>query len=231
MERNVKAALLLDLGKMGYNECLSWQHRIHSARREKKIEDCLVLVEHPEVFTLGRRGGRENILVSQAMLAERNIDCVQVERGGDITYHGPGQLVGYPIFAVAEAARGVSEFVQMLESVMLAVLAECGLQGQRRDLNRGAWIGDEKVGFIGIAVRRGVSFHGFSLNITTDLSAFAMINPCGLTDTRVTSVHEKSGQPIGMDVAREMVRRQFETVFERELTAIDAKEMAHRMEA
>lgn len=229
MERYLKTTRLLDLGKMGYRECLFWQHRIHSARRDNKIEDCLVLVEHPEVFTLGRRGGRDNILVSEAVLAKRNIDCVQVERGGDITYHGPGQLVGYPIFAVAEAARGVAEFVEKLEEVMLGVLEECEVQGRRRDLNRGAWIGDEKVGFIGIAVRRGISFHGFALNIAPDLSAFAMINPCGLTDTRVTSIAEKGGQCIDMGTAKEMVRQQFRVVFDRNMLLIDKEDMTRKM--
>jgi len=219
------SAIWVDLGKMGYRECHDWQCRIHTARRERIVEDCLILVEHPEVFTLGRRGGRENVLVSESMLAQRNIECVQVERGGDITYHGPGQLVGYPIFEVTGVSRGVADFVHKLEEVMLGVLEGCGLTGRRREINHGAWIGDEKVGFIGIAIRRGVSFHGFSLNVSPDLSAFSMINPCGLTETRITSIADKCGGRISMAAAKDLVIRQFSTVFQLKMKIVSIEEI------
>jgi lipoate-protein ligase B len=176
--------------------------------------DVVLLVEHPPVFTLGRRGGMENLTVSEAFLAARGIEVVPTGRGGNITYHGPGQLVAYPIVALIQAGISVKAFVFGLESAMIRTARQWGIPADRDERNRGAWVGPDKLGSIGITLRRGVSFHGLALNVNTDLEPFGWINPCGLTGVRVTSMARAAGRPMAMDNVSDALIRHMGEVFE-----------------
>lgn len=177
-----------DLETMDYEACLELQRAIHGARAQGLLPDTLLLVEHPHVLTFGRRAREENVLVSGSALLQQGVGCVHVERGGDVTYHGPGQLLAYPIFALQKCGIGVLDFVEKLESVMIHVLRDWGITGERNERNRGVWVGGRKIGFVGIAVQKGISLHGLALNITPDLDFFQMIHPCGLKEVQITSM-------------------------------------------
>jgi lipoate-protein ligase B len=173
----------------------------------------VLLLEHPPVFTLGRRGGRESLLVPEETLARHGIPIVQVERGGNITYHGPGQLVVYPIVHLPGMRIGVVDMVDRLEEVMIRTCRDFGVAAERNALNRGVWVGTRKIGAIGLAVRRGVSFHGLALNVDPDLVPFGFVQPCGLQGVGVTSIAAESGRPVAMDDAITAAERNMEAVF------------------
>ena len=195
-------SIVVDLGLMEYNFCWKLQQGIHEARRRNIIPDCLILVEHPGVMTFGRGRNRGNLLVSQQVLVKHGISCVNIERGGDVTYHGPGQLVGYPVFALKSHGIGVLDFVERLEEIMIRMLAMYGISGERDLRNRGVWVKGKKIGFVGIAVRKGISFHGFALNVNLDLFPFQMINPCGLQNIEITSMKNLIEKPIPMELLK-----------------------------
>ena len=188
------------LGQIAYQDARDLQLRLVDARRDGAWQrDTVLLLEHPPVFTLGRRGGRESLLVSEETLARHGIPIVQVERGGTITYHGPGQLVVYPIVHLPGLGIGVVDMVDRLEEVMIRTCRDFGVTAGRNALNRGAWVGMSKIGSIGLAVRRGVSFHGLALNVDPDLQPFGFIQPCGLHGVGVTSIAKEAGRPVAMD--------------------------------
>lgn len=206
--------LLLDLGLMDYRKAWSLQLRLLEARKEDAFhEDIVLFLEHPAVFTLGRRGGSENLQVSETVLQDHGIEVVPVERGGDITYHGPGQLVAYPIVHLKRMGLGVLSFVEGLEETMIRTVAHWGIAAQRNARNRGAWVGTRKIGSVGIAVRRSISFHGLALNVSTALEPFTWMNPCGLKDVRMTSVKMELGREIPMAEVKQIARQRMEGVF------------------
>ena len=180
MEHETNQVFIVDLGSIDYQEAWDLQHRIHQAKQAGLSADVLLLLEHPHVFTLGKNAKKENILVPETVLREQGIDCVSIERGGDVTYHGPGQLLGYPIFFLEALKLRVVDFVDRLEEVMIRVLTSYGLPAQRSSLNRGVWVKEAKLGFVGIAVQRGITLHGFALNVAPKLSYYDMIHSCGL---------------------------------------------------
>ena len=200
-----KALWIIDLGKQDYEKTRELQNRMVRARQEERIPDVLLLLEHDPVFTMGRHGRWENLLLSREALLERGIPCIPTERGGDVTYHGPGQLVGYPILRVAGEGRRVKALVEDLEDVLLGTLARFGLQARRDPGNPGIWVGEAKIGSIGLAVRRGVSFHGFSLNVGMDLEPFDWIHACGQKDLRLTSLEERLGESVPLPRVKRMV--------------------------
>ena len=209
---------------MDYATAWQMQTRLVAARKERHLpSDLIMVLEHPPVFTLGRRGGRENLMVSETFLEHKQIPVVQVERGGNITYHGPGQLVAYAIMDLQARHLAVVDFVTLLEEVMVRTAADWGVTAVRNDLNRGVWVGSSKLGSIGIAVRKGISFHGLALNISTDLEPFTWINPCGLQNVAVTSLEAESDQSIAMTDVRKQFQDHFQTLFEVELEAVDLK--------
>ena len=163
---------------MDYREAWDVQLATHKAVAERDAPPTLMLVEHPPVITFGKKGGRSNLLTNEGLLTKQGFALYDIERGGDVTYHGPGQLVGYPIFRVG---RRVRDYLRSLEAVMVQVLAEYGLESTGSPGYAGVWVGDEKVVAIGVAVKRDVSFHGFAMNVHTDLTHFAHIVPCGLS--------------------------------------------------
>ena len=205
---------MLDLGLMEYGKAWDLQIKLLEARKKDILkQDAALFLEHPPVFTLGRRGGVSNLKVPEEFLNSRNIPVVHVERGGDITYHGPGQLVIYPIVNLREAKRGVVDFVRALEELMIRTLADWGIRAERNSLNRGVWVASSKIGSIGIAVRRSISFHGLALNVNTVLDPFTWIHPCGLQGVTVTSMKKILGQEIPMAEVKKKAASHLEEVF------------------
>jgi lipoate-protein ligase B len=203
-----------ELGTLEYRTAWRIQTALVDARRRQDLTtDVVLLLEHPPVFTIGRRGGRENLCVSPDFLAQQGIPIVPVERGGNITFHGPGQLVAYFIVHLEGARLGVAALVDALEAVMLRTAAHWHIKAERNPRNRGVWVGPNKLGSIGLAVRRGISFHGLALNVNIDLTPFGWINPCGLAGVGMTSMQRESGRPLPMPEARRELRRHLETVF------------------
>jgi lipoate-protein ligase B len=206
--------LYLDLGVMDYQQAWDLQLRLVDARRRRTLDSELVLfLEHPPVFTLGRRGGLDHLNVPKTFLDSQGISIIHVERGGDITYHGPGQLIIYPIVDLRAARWKVVDFVGALEEVMIRTAADWGIKAERNPLNRGAWVGLSKIGSIGIAVRHAIAFHGLALNVNTELEPFNWVHPCGLEGISVVSMKAMVGEEIPMDDVRLRARKHMERVF------------------
>ncbi len=172
---------LRDLGRIGYSEALEWQHRLVEQRKQGLIPDQLLFLEHPHVITLGRNAHLENLLATPEWYAGQGIELHETNRGGDVTYHGPGQLVGYPVFDLRDWKRDVVAYVRAIEQVIIDALAQFGIESGRTQGATGVWVGDAKVCAIGVHISRWVTSHGFALNIDTDLRYFQYIVPCGLT--------------------------------------------------
>ncbi len=185
-----RSAVFKDLGLLEYGRALEIQQQTLAAKIDNPlIEDHLLFVEHPSVFTLGKRGGRENLGVSQEFLRSKGIEVVQTDRGGNITYHGPGQAVFYPIVDLEKNKIGVKEFVHGLEEIMKQTATDFSVHADRDPRNHGIWVNDSKIGSsVGISIRRGISFHGLALNVNIDLEPFSWINPCGLENVCMTSL-------------------------------------------
>ena len=206
--------IVSDLKTMDYAACLKLQRAVHGARVNGLIPDTLLLVEHPHVLTFGRRARQENVLVSESVLQKKGVTCIHIERGGDVTYHGPGQILAYPIFALEKRRVGVLDFVEKLESVMIRALSDYGIRGERDDRNRGVWVKGRKIGFVGIAVKKGISLHGLALNVSPDLSFFQMIHSCGLKEVGITSMAELLGKMIPMADIKTRVIFYFQEIFD-----------------
>jgi lipoate-protein ligase B len=214
----------VDLPLTPYEATWDLQIRLVKARVEGVLDrDAILFVEHLPVFTLGRRGGLDHLKMPQAFLDDRGIKVIHVERGGDITYHGPGQLVVYPIVALREARCRVVDFVEALEETMIRTVADWGIRADRNPLNRGAWVGGAKIGSLGIAVRHGVTFHGLALNVNTGLEPFGWVNPCGLDGVGVTSMKELLGREIPMEEVRGAARHHMENILGMRLVPLAVK--------
>ena len=204
------------LGRMPYGEALELQKSLVEQRRAGTVGDLLLLVEHPSVLTLGVRGdgGRSHILASDEELASREIGVFETGRGGDITYHGPGQIVGYPIIDLDPDRRDVHKYVRDIEEVLIRVAADYGIVTGRVPGLTGVWAGDEKLAAIGVRIQRWVTSHGFALNHTTDLSHFSLIVPCGISDKGVTSL-QKLGCVATRSEVEDRIAEHFGAVFGR----------------
>ena len=223
-----KTCICLALSVLEYRTALDLQRHLVAARQTGVIENDIVLIlEHPPVFTLGRRGGSGNLKASRAFLERKKIPVIPVERGGDITYHGPGQLVVYPIVDLTKAGLNVMDYVTSLEEIMLRTASDWDLPAKRNPVNRGIWISNKKLGSVGISVQRGITFHGFALNVNLSLKPFKWIHPCGLTDVDVTSMAQELSQNISMIPVREVVMHHLETVFGFDFVSIDVNELNH----
>ena len=200
-----------DLGRMDYQEAWKVQLETHAAVAEGREVPTLLLVEHPPVITFGRKGGRENLLVSEDFLRDKGFSLYDIERGGDITYHGPGQLVGYPIFRVGRSAR---DFLRKIEDALVGMLAGYGLGAHGSPGYAGVLLGENlKIASIGVAIKRDVAFHGFALNVHTNLEHFNYIVPCGLTDKTMTSMTQQLAREIMLEEVKPKVISSFEKVF------------------
>lgn len=209
-------------GKIDYKEALELQEKTLELRQQDKIPDTLILLEHPPVLTLGRRGEYDNILFSKEALEAQGVKVYEINRGGDVTYHGPGQIVGYPIMDLTKMGRDVKEYVYKIEEVFIRLLLnEYGIIAHRDEKKyTGVWVGNEKITAIGIAVKRWVTMHGFAFNVNTDLSHFKWINPCGITDKGVTSVEKLIGKKIDLNKMNQLVIQYFCEVFEKQMGQI-----------
>ena len=189
----------VSLGVIDYQEAYSLQTELHSRVASGDQDDTLLLAEHPHIYTLGRRGRESDILASSDRLTELGVEVHHIDRGGEVTYHGPGQLVGYPIVDIRRWGGGPLTYVRALEQVLSATLADFGIGTEKADRPTGVWAGDAKVAAIGVKVGRGTTTHGFALNVGTDLSYFDHIVPCGIPDAQVTSMEKLLGEPVDVN--------------------------------
>lgn len=202
---------VMDLGKRPYEEVWNLQKDLQQKRINKEIEDVLILVEHDPVYTLGKNADVNHLLQSR----DRSIDVFNIERGGDITFHGPGQLVGYPILDLANYNKSVSWYMRSLEQLTIEVLKEFGILANRVEGLTGVWVGDEKIAAQGVRLSRWVSMHGFSLNVNPDLSFYDGIIPCGIFDRGVTSIQQLLGTTQKMAKVKSLVINKFDQIFAR----------------
>lgn len=214
------AGYLIDLQVMEYGEVLRIQREIHRRRLADLTKDTLILVEHPEVITLGKGGDKGNLLVPLSDLKRKGIGFYQTERGGDVTFHGPGQLVGYPIFSLKDGLAGVRPFVRGLESALIFALRRLGVEGERRPPGTGVWVGEAKIASIGVAVKKWVTLHGFALNVSPNLDHFRLINPCGNPDQHMTSIERLLGRSVSVEEAKREVKLAIERVFNLQLSEV-----------
>jgi lipoyl(octanoyl) transferase len=233
----VNACLTIDLGLVGYREASELQKRVVAARQAGAVPDVLLLSEYPHVITLGRNGRRANLLASEAVLRQKGVEYFETSRGGDITYHGPGQVVGYPIWNLGAIRRDVVWYVRMLEEAMIEATAEFGLAARREAGKTGVWVdtGDtspaEKLAAIGVHVSRWVTSHGFAYNVATDLGYFDLIVPCGLAERKATSLEKLLGRQVGAGEVKAKLESSLGRVFGLEMRRVDRAELDERLKA
>ena len=239
----------VDLGLIGYAEAYALQKRLVAARKADAIRDVLLLCEHTPVITQGRNGKREHLLVSENVLRQRNVEFYESSRGGDVTYHGPGQLVGYPILQLGEIRKDVVWYVRMLEEVMIRTSAEFGVCARREEGKTGIWVASEekeftqrtqssrreegaaeKLGAIGVHISRWVTSHGFAYNVATDLRNFDLIVPCGIAGRKATSLEKLLGRAVDMSEVAPKMARHFGEVFGLEMKAGSREELFEKLE-
>jgi lipoate-protein ligase B len=209
-----KKGWLLNLDQVDYDDALELQKELETKRKEGSIPDTLVLLEHPPVYTLGRSTNPDNLLLSREDLEKRGIKVREIRRGGDITYHGPGQLVGYPIFDLKQYKKDVHWYLRTLERVLINTLKEYGLECYTISGMTGVWCDGAKIAAIGVGISRWVTSHGFALNVNTDLGYFGGIIPCGIQNKPVTSIQAQLRKTIDEFEVRNRVVSQFERLFE-----------------
>jgi len=223
---------VLYLGLVSYEKAYDLQRKLHKFRREGRIDDVLILLEHEPVVTMGRGGKRDNILVSDEFLQSKGIRVFEIDRGGDVTLHCPGQLVGYPILDLKIYGKNIHKYLRNLEEVIIRSLKVSGIYAQRIENHTGVWVGEKKIASIGIGIKGWVTFHGFSLNINSDLSYFSLIRPCGFESRMVTSMSEILGRVVKPKDFRQQLIGQFGKVFNLEMekdgkqvSTLDSKEI------
>jgi lipoyl(octanoyl) transferase len=229
----VNSCSVIDLGLMGYAEAWELQKRIVAARKAGSIEDVLLFCEHPHVITLGRSGNRSNLLAGDSILRQKGIEYFETSRGGDITYHGPGQVVGYPILNLGAIKRDVVWYVRSLEEVMIRATADFGIAAQREAGKTGIWVGEgaaaEKLGAIGVHISRWVTSHGFAYNVATDLRYFDLIVPCGIAERKTTSFEKLLGRCVSLNEVKPRLATHFGEIFSLVMGAADRSELFERL--
>jgi len=230
------SCLIVDLGLIGYAEASALQQRLVAARKANAIGDTLLLCEHPHVITLGRNAKRENLLASDRILQQKNVELHETNRGGDITYHGPGQIVAYPILDLAAIKRDVGWYVRMLEETMIRATADYGIAATREPGKTGIWVSDssqrnaaEKLGAIGVHLSRWITSHGFAYNVATDLRYFDLIVPCGIADRKATSLEKILSRRVDRVEASASLTKHFAEVFGLTMNAIGREEFVERL--
>ena len=216
-EQSMRPLEVRRLGVVSYADALALQRHLVEERRADRVPDLLLLLQPPAVITLGVRGdgGRSHILASPDALAELDVDVHEAGRGGDVTYHGPGQIVGYPILDLRPDRCDVHRYVRDLEQVMIAVSADYGVTAGRIKGLTGAWVGQEKIGAIGVRVSRWITSHGFAYNVNTRLEHFDLIVPCGIADHGVTSLEKLTNHRLAIEEVEDAFVRHFASVFDR----------------
>ena len=231
VNQNEKICWEVRLGLIPYELAYDLQRKLVQARKEDAIPDVLLLCEHPHVITLGRNGQPENLLASNHLLAQMNVEFHATDRGGDITYHGPGQIVGYPILDLAKHRRDVRWYVNELEEVMIRATADFGLRARRVEGQHGVWIDagapatEEKLGALGVHLSRWVTSHGFAYNVSTDLRYFDLIVPCGIAGKRAISLERALGRHLDTEEVRRNLILHFGEAFERTMISVSPSEL------
>lgn len=223
-----KSLKYCDLGFIDYKEAWDLQQEIHSKRVSGEIEDYLLLLEHPNTYTLGKTAHKENLIGSEDYLNQNKISVYDIDRGGDITYHGPGQIVGYPIIDLNNWVKDTHKYLRALEEVIIKTCFEYGLKCERNPKHTGVWIGDKKIAAIGIKVSRWITMHGFAFNVNTDLNLFNGIIPCGIQDKSVTSLKQELNRDIIIKEVKEKLLKNFTELFEYTSVTLSEKEVLHQ---
>jgi len=231
----MKNCQIVDLGLIGYAEAYALQKRVVAARKADAIGDVLLLCEHTPVITQGRNGKREHLLVSENVLRQRNVEFYETSRGGDITYHGPGQLVGYPILNLGAIRKDVVWYVRMLEEVMIRTTAEFGMEAYRVEGKTGIWVAvaggvEEKLGAIGVHISRWVTSHGLAYNVSTDLRNFDLIVPCGIAGRKAASLEKLLGWAVNLKEVTPRISKHFGEVFGLEMRESSRDALLEKLE-
>ena len=203
---------IIDLGQKAYQETWDFQKELHEKRQNGEISDTLIFVEHPHVYTLGNSAEENNLVASENYLASKGVEVIKVDRGGDITYHGPGQIVGYPIFNLRDNNMGVKKYVGFVEDILIDTCADYGIEAKRIEGMTGVFVGLDKIAAIGIRVSKWTTYHGFALNVETDLSLFDGIIPCGIVDKGVTRMIDLNPEATIENVKKVIVEK-FQSFF------------------
>ncbi len=211
---NGRPLLVTDLGPMPYARALDEQTtRVERLKQDPTGASHLLLVEHPRVITIGRSGSADNLLLPEALLIEKGFEIFKVSRGGDVTYHGPGQVVGYPIMHLGNFKKDIHLFMRNLEEVILRTVSDWGIEARRWEGRTGVWVGDDKLASIGVAVTRWTTYHGWALNVNVELDDFKLINPCGFTDINMTSMDALLGEAVDQEKVKQSLVRHLCDVF------------------
>jgi len=205
IETQLDQIIIQDLGQRPYQEVWAYQKEIQAKRIAGEIEDTFLMVEHEPVYTLGKNANENHLLQSR----DQSVDVFNIERGGDITFHGPGQLVGYPILDLSNYKKSISWYMRILEQIIIDTVSEFGIEAKRIEGLTGVWVGDEKIAALGVRIRRWVTMHGFSINVNTDLTFYDGIIPCGIFDHGITSMEQLLCQPQDMEKVKKVVRSKF----------------------
>ncbi len=215
---------VLDIGQIDYGRALKWQRGLVKMRHDGMARDTIMIVEHPPVITVGKDGHPENY-------TNDNVEAIQIERGGDVTYHGPGQLVVYFIFNLARRGKDLHLYMTQLQNGIIRALSQIGIDAKRGDEYTGVWVGKKKIASIGIAVKQWVSYHGVAINLNTDLDQFKCINPCGLDASVMTSVQEIKGEKTDSSVFAENLVKAYSDIFETTFDPVDLESLAEDIES
>ena len=220
---------MVDAGLIAYAQACELQQQLVEARKAGEIPDVLLFCEHPHVITMGRNAKRANLLASKRVLAQEGVELAETDRGGDITYHGPGQIVAYPILDLAEHRKDVRWYVEQLEEVMILASADSGVEARWSEAGLGVWVdcpaGEEKLGAIGVHLSRWVTSHGFAYNVSTDLRYFDLIVPCGIAGKRATSLERALGRAVSGEEVRARLAERFGQAFERMMISVTREEL------
>ncbi len=203
-----------DLGTIDYKEAWELQRYIFDQRYKNEIDDTLLLLEHPQTYTLGKTADRQNLVGNEEYIRKNNISVYDIDRGGDITYHGPGQIVGYPIFNLNDWKKDTHKYLRALEEILIQTCADYGLTAEKNTKYTGVWIEDRKIGAIGIKVSRWITMHGFAFNVNTDLSLYNGIIPCGINDKGITSLKKELNREIDIQEVKTKILNQILKIFE-----------------
>lgn len=221
----MKQLLVVDLGRTKYAEAWELQKRIFSARLEQRIGDVLLFTEHDPVFTLGKGADENHLLADESELSEKKIDMFRIDRGGDVTFHGPGQIVGYLIFDLNQHYNDIHRYLREIEEVIIRSLGEYGIDAGREKEFTGVWVKNEKIAALGVKVSKWITMHGFALNVNTDLSFYDRIIPCGIFHKGVTSLQQILNRDVEFAEVHEKLKRHLATLFSFEVKQISRKEL------
>ncbi|SYZ73128.1 Octanoyltransferase [Candidatus Zixiibacteriota bacterium] len=219
--RGFKRLFRINLGRTNFPETWALQKRLVNLRYRSLIPDCLIFTEHNPVITMGRGTSRKNLLVALETLTTKGIELFEIERGGDITFHGPGQTVVYPILDLTARGRDLHQYLRDLEKLMIITLQDLGLKAEIKPGLTGVWVNNHKLAAIGVAVSKWVSYHGLALNISTDLNYFNYINPCGITEYPVGTLEQMAGRKIEADIVNDLIAKNFAELFYYEMEAVE----------